>query len=40
MVQSGLISAKINDLGFEATATLGKIDIKIAGDISINVASF
>jgi hypothetical protein len=25
---------------FEATATLGKIDIKIAGDISINVASF
>ena len=34
------IGERINDLGFEATATLGKIDIKIAGDISINVASF
>jgi hypothetical protein len=34
------IGERTNNLGFEATATLGKIDIKIAGDISINVASF
>jgi len=34
------IGERTNNLGFEATATLGKIDIKIDGDISINVASF
>tara|TARA_R100001510_G_C7605876_1_gene171056 strand:+ start:281 stop:616 length:336 start_codon:yes stop_codon:yes gene_type:complete len=34
------IGERTNNLGFEASADLGKVDIKIAGDISINVASF
>ena len=34
------IGERTNNLGFEASADLGKVDIKIAGDIAINVASF
>lgn len=34
------IGERTNDLGFEATASLGKVDISIAGDISIEIASF
>ena len=34
------IGERTNNLGFEASANLGRVDIKIAGDISINVASF
>ncbi len=34
------IGERTNNLGFEASANLGKVDIKIAGDIAINVASF
>ena len=34
------IGERTNNLGFEASADLGKVDIKIAGDIAINVARF
>jgi len=34
------IGERTNNLGFEVSADLGKVDIKIAGDIAINVASF
>ena len=34
------IGERTNDLCFEATASLGKVDINIAGDISIEIASF
>ena len=34
------IGERTNNLGCEASADLGKVDIKRAGDIAINVASF
>lgn len=34
------IGERSNNLGFEATASIGKLDVKTNGNISINVASF
>jgi len=31
------IGERINDLGFEMTASVGKVDVKTNGDITINV---
>jgi len=34
------IGERTNNLGFELTSSLGKVDVKTNGNISINVASF
>ncbi len=34
------IGERANDFGFEATLSLGKIDVNTGGDISINITNF